>query len=90
MQTVKPAPSQLFCRQTEKETATKSGILLSPAIEAPKIAEVINTGSSVAEYKQRDCIVYKPYATNEIKLNGNEYFLIDEEDVLGTVVEIDG
>lgn len=89
MHTVRPAPSQLFCRQTEKETATKSGILLTPTIEAPKIAEVINVGDSVAGYKQRDRIVYKPYATNEIRLNGAEFFLIDQEDVLGTVIETD-
>lgn len=89
MQTVKPSMNHLFCRKDEvSDTVTSSGILIQKsAQEKPKTAEVINVGSSVKGYKQRDTIIYKPYSTTDIKLDGKEYFLIAEEDVLGCVVE---
>ena len=89
MYTVKPAPNQLFCQQDEAEQQTKSGILLSSALDKPKTAKVINTGSTVTNYSSKDTIVYKSYATTELKLNGDDYFLISEDDVLGTVLEVD-
>lgn len=90
MQTVKPASNQLFCKPSEAEKVTKSGFLLSDdAAERPKTAEVINVGSNISEYKKHDTVVYKPYAISEIKLNGDNFFLISEDDVLGTVVEVD-
>ena len=90
MQTVIPAKSQLFCKPNEKQTKTPSGFILADtAAEKPSTAEVINAGESTP-YKSKDIIIYKSYATTDIKLNGEEYFLIAEEDVLGTVIEVDG
>ncbi len=87
MQTISPAPKVLFCKPKEKETVTRSGFFLAEEEAlAPQIAEVINIGEGVT-YKPHDQIVYKSYTTSDIKLDGNEYFLINEEDVLGKVVE---
>lgn len=90
MHTVKPAPTQLFCKPDEAEQQTKSGILLSAALDKPKTAKVINIGDTVSGFHPKDTIVYKSYATTELKLNGDDYFLISQDDVLGTVVEVDG
>lgn len=88
MQTVKPAAKQLFCRPNEAEEITKSGFYLQKgSLEKPQTAEVINVGSDVKGFKQKDTIVYKPYATTDLKVDGKQYFLIAEEDVLGTMVE---
>lgn len=88
--TVKPASQQLFCQPDEAETTTSSGILLTAkAADKPKTAKVINVGSKVTEFSQADTIIYKTYATTDIKLNGEEFFLIDEQDVLGRLVEVD-
>lgn len=88
MKTIKPAPTQLFCQPDEAVTKTPSGFILSEkSVDKPKTAEVINVGSEVREYKPKDRIAYKPYSTSEIKLNDTEYFLVAEEDVLGTIVE---
>ena len=90
MQTIRPAVNQLFCKRKEAETRTKSGIILQQkTVDKPHIAEVINGGSSVKGYQQKDTVIYKPYSTTDIKLEGEEYFLIAEEDVLGTVVEVE-
>ena len=77
MRTAKPGPKRLFCKPDKpQDTRTKAGILLSAeAQEKPQTAEVINVGSKVSEYKQRDKIYYKPYATTDIKIDGVEYFL---------------
>ena len=67
---------------------TATGIFIAKQIqEKPQTATVINIGKDVEGYSQKDKIVYKPYATTEIKLDGSEFFLIAEEDVLGTLVE---
>lgn len=86
MQTIKPADGKIFAKPLEKVTKTKSGILLDErAAEKPAMGEVINSGSK--DYQSKDVIVYKEYTTTELKLDGEEYFLIDQSDVLGKVVE---
>lgn len=88
MQTIKPSNKQLFCKPREAITKTRSGILLgAEAAEKPQMADVINVGAKVEQYHSKDTIIYKPYATTEIKLEGQDYFLVAEEDVLGSVVE---
>lgn len=88
MQTVKPAPNHLFCKPDEAETKTASGILIQHKMaEKPRTAEVINVGGKVQGYLPKDKIVYKAYSTTELKLEGKDYFLIADEDVLGTIVE---
>lgn len=87
-QTIKPAPHQLFCKPDEAITQTKSGILLdTKSAEKPKTAQVINRGDAVEDYRAKDTVIYKPYSITEIKLDGVEYFLVDEADILGTIVE---
>ncbi len=89
MKTISPAKNQLFCKPEDTVKKTSSGILLADqAAEKPLIAEVINVGNNVTDYASKDKIVYKSYTTNDIKLDGAEYFLIDVDDVLGKVVEI--
>jgi chaperonin GroES len=87
MQTIKPAKHQIFARPTIAENKTKSGILLKEATEKPQTAEVINIGSEVNQFKPKDKIIYKMFTTTEIKLNDEQFILIDEEDVLGKVIE---
>jgi len=89
MQTIKPASNQLFCKPDEVETMTKSGFFIeAKSAEKPQTANVINVGSEVKGFAQEDRIVYKPYATVDVKLDGVKYFLIDQSDVLGTVVDV--
>lgn len=88
MQTIQPSSKQLFCKPQESITQTKSGFLLTAeAAEKPRMADVINVGNKVEQYKAHDVIIYKPYATTDIKLENKDYFLVAEEDVLGSVVE---
>jgi chaperonin GroES len=86
MKTIKPAPNQLFCKPDEAEKTTKSGFILQ-SVEKPKTAQVINIGDTVSTYKPKDTVIYKSYATTELKIDEVEYILIHQDDVLGVVVE---
>lgn len=89
MQTIKPNKTQVFAEPDEAETVTKTGIILTQsAQEKPKTAKVINVGDKVTFLKPKDKFAYKPYAATEIKLNNKEYLIIDEEDVLGVVLDV--
>lgn len=88
MKTVRPAKGQLFCKQIDKETVTKSGLFIPDSSSTePSIAEVINVGEGVP-YEQKSRVVYKSYASHDIKLDGNEYMIIAIEDILGEVVDV--
>lgn len=89
--TIKPGGKQLFAKPVEADKRTASGIIIAGDNDKrfePKFATVINVGNEVSKYHQQDTIVYKEYATTEIKLNDDDYILVDEADVLGTVVEV--
>lgn len=88
IQTIQPASDFLFCIPEEKETKTDSGFIISQGKELErKIAKVVNVGPKVSDFKSDDRIVYKEYAATDIKLDGADYILLKEEDVLGAIVE---
>lgn len=88
MQTVSPAPKQLFCKPDEAITKTASGILIEKdAAEKPKTCTVINVGSEIKHYKRDDKVIYKSYSVTDLRLNGEDFLLVAEEDVLGAVLE---
>lgn len=88
MQTIDPAKRQIFAKPSSADQQTKSGLFIPEGSqERPQTAEVINVGSDVRQFKAKDTIVYKMFTTTELKLNGEEYILIDEADVLGKVLD---
>ena len=83
---LQPLADWIVAEQEEAATKTASGLYIpDKAAEKPKVAKVIKTGSKVKEIKVGDRIVYKSYSTTEIKIDGTEYILVKEEDVLATV-----
>ena len=55
------------------------------AKEKPVLAKVVAVGKDVKTVKKNDKILYKEYSTTEIKIDGTEYLIVKEEDILGTV-----
>ena len=65
---------------------TASGLYLPDnAKEKPVLARVVAVGKDAKSVKKDDKILYKEYSTTEIKVDGTEYLIVKEEDVLGTV-----
>ena len=52
----------------------------------PVVAEVKAVGGEVKNVKVGDKIVYKEYSTTDLKIDGTEYLIVREEDILATVV----
>lgn len=92
---LQPLADWVVAEQEEAVTKTASGIYLpDKAAEKPKIAKVLATGpGKVGDDNERipmtvkvgDRIVYKSYSTTELKIDGKEYILVKEEDILATV-----
>ena len=83
---ITPLADRIVAVREEAKTQTASGIYLPDSSkEKPVIAEVKAVGSDVKNVKVSDKIMYKEYSTTELKIDGVEYLIVKEEDVLATV-----
>ncbi len=83
---LKPLADRVVAVKEEAQSKTASGLYLpDSAKEKSSIAVVAAVGADVKSLKKGDRIVYKEYSTTELKVNGTEYMLIKEEDVLATL-----
>lgn len=83
---IKPLADRVVAVKEEAATKTASGLYLPDnAKEKPVLAKVEAVGPDVKSLKVGDKIVYKEYSTTELKINGTEYLIVKEEDVLATV-----
>lgn len=83
---INPLGDYVVAEAEAAQTKTASGLYLpDSAAEKPKIAKVVATGKTVSEIKTGDRILYKGYSTNDVKVDGKEYILVKEEDILATV-----
>ena len=81
-------------KQVEAEETTKSGLILTTsAQEKPQEAEVIAVGPGgmvdgkevTLQVKPGDKVIYSKYAGNEVKLEGEEYIIVRQNDILAVV-----
>lgn len=83
---INPLASWVVAEAAQAEAKTASGLYIPDnAKEKSKVATVESVGKDVKNVKAGDKIIYKEYSTTEIKIDGSEYILVKEEDVLGTV-----
>lgn len=83
---IKPLGDRVVAVREEAQTKTASGLYLPDnAKEKPVLAKVVATGKDVKDVKTGNKILYKEYSTTEIKIDGTEYLIVKEEDILGTV-----
>ncbi len=93
--TIKPLSDRVVIKLVEAEEKTKSGIILTAnAQEKPQIAEVIAVGEGKVNddgklvpvsLKVGDRVIAAKYAGTEVKLDGVEYTIISEKDVLAVI-----
>lgn len=83
---LQPIGERIVAQAIEADNKTASGLYLPEAAkEKSKIAEVKAIGGDVKNIKTGDKIVYKEYSTTDIKVEGVDYIIVKEEDVLATV-----
>ncbi|MDD5135738.1 MAG: co-chaperone GroES [Candidatus Omnitrophica bacterium] len=89
---IQPLADRIMVKVLEAKEVTKGGILLpDTAKEKPQEAEVVavgkgkisNEGKTIApEVKVGDKILFGKYSGTEITLDGKEYLILKEEDIL--------
>ncbi len=92
---ITPLGERIVIKVLESEERTKSGILIpDTAKEKPQMGEVkavgsgkmLENGQKVAlDVKVGDKVLFAKYAGTEIKLDGEEYMVLKESDVLAIV-----
>ena len=91
---IKPLGDRVVTKMAEAEETTQSGIILAgSAKEKPQFAEVIAVGPGGVvdgkevkmELKAGDKVIMSKYAGTEVKLDGEEYVIFSQKDVLAIV-----
>lgn len=83
---LQPLGDFVVAQAEEAKTKTASGLYLpEAAAEKPKTAKVVAVGKDAKQVKVGDRIVYKSYSTTDVKVAGEDYILVKEEDILATV-----
>lgn len=91
---IKPLADRVVIKMVEAEETTKSGIILAgSAKEKPQIAEIVAVGpGGVVDGKKvemelavGDKVLISKYAGTEVKLDGQEYTILKQDDVLAVI-----
>ena len=91
---IKPLADRVVVKLVEAEEKTKTGILLTAsAQEKPQVAEVVAVGPGAyedgklipMEVKVGDKVITSKYSGTEVKMDGNEYTIVKQSDILAIV-----
>lgn len=83
---VQPLADYVVAQAEEAKTKTASGLYLpEKSAEKPKVARVVAVGAAARQVKVGDRIIYKSFSPTEVKVDGVDYLLVKEEDILATV-----
>ena len=90
-----PLHDRILVRRVEEAETTRGGIILpDTAKEKPQEGEVISVGKGKIneegkvrplDVKEGDRILFGKYSGTEIKLDGQEYLILREDEILGIV-----
>ena len=91
---LRPLADRVIIKSSEVEETTKSGLILTgSAKEKPQMAAVIAVGpGGIVDGKEvvmnvavGDKVIYSKYAGNEVKVDGDEYIIVRQNDILAVV-----
>ncbi|MBC2694025.1 MAG: co-chaperone GroES [Desulfobacteraceae bacterium] len=92
---LRPLQDRILVKRVEEESTTKGGIIIpDTAKEKPAEGEVTSVGIGKIgedgkriplEIKKGDKILFSKYGGTEVKIEGEEYLIMREDDVLGII-----
>jgi chaperonin GroES len=92
---LRPLQDRILVERVEEQEKTKGGIIIpDPAKEKPAEGKVVAVGQGklddsgkriVPELKVGDRILFGKYSGTEVKIEGEEYLIMREDDVLGVI-----
>lgn len=94
---IRPLQDRILVKRLTEEEKTKGGIIIpDSAKEKPQEGEVIAVGNGkvldngtkmALEVKAGDRILFSKYSGTEVKIDGEEYTIMREDDILGVVTK---
>jgi chaperonin GroES len=92
---IRPLNDRVLVQRVEEETKTKGGIIIpDTAKEKPAEGKVIAAGNGrlgddgkriALEVKKGDRVLFSKYGGTEVKVEGEEYLILREDDILGII-----
>ncbi|MEE4255368.1 MAG: co-chaperone GroES [Desulfuromusa sp.] len=93
---IRPLQDRIIVERVEEETTTAGGIIIPDTVskEKPQEGKVIAAGKGKVspegkvlplDVKEGDRVLFGKYAGSEIKIDGVEYLIMREDDILGVV-----
>ena len=92
---LRPLHDRVLVRRLEEQESVRGGLIIpDTAKEKPQQAEVIAVGSgklldsgerAAIEVKAGDRILFGKYSGSEIKIDGQEYLILREDEILGVI-----
>ncbi|HKQ58083.1 MAG TPA: co-chaperone GroES [Candidatus Eisenbacteria bacterium] len=94
---VKPLADRILVRRIEEQETKKGGIIIpDTAKEKPQEGEIVAVGPGrlteegkriAMEVKKGDRVLIGKYSGTDVKIDGTEYVILREDDVLGILAE---
>ena len=95
MANIKPLGDHVLIKRVEAESQTKGGIVLpESAKEKPREGKVVALGDGRLgkdgkripfQVKEGDLVIFSSYAGSEVKVDGEEFLVMEEEDILAII-----
>jgi len=92
---IRPLQDRVIVQRIEEEEKTKGGIIIpDTAKEKPQEGKVVSVGKGKVgedgkviplDVKAGDKILFGKYSGTEVKLSGEEYLIMREDDILGVI-----
>jgi chaperonin GroES len=89
---IKPLADKVLIKRVEAENKTKGGIVLpDTAKEKPRRGKIVSVGDgkllddgsrSEIQVKVGDLVLFSSYGGTEIKINGDEYLIMEESEIM--------
>lgn len=82
----KPLGERVLVKRTEVEEKTASGIILvDSAKEKPNTANVVAIGTKIEDINVGDTVVFEQFRGTEFELEGEEYLVLNLENIIGVM-----
>jgi len=93
---IRPLQDRIIVERVEEETTTAGGIIIPDTVskEKPQEGKIIAAGKGKVtpegkvlplDVKEGDRVLFGKYAGTEVKVDGEDYMIMREDDILGVV-----
>ena len=88
---IQPLDNRVLVKPQEEEETIAGGLVVPPSAndeKRPAMGEVLKLGKGKDiefEVKKGDIIYFKKYSPNEIEIKGEQYLIVDAEDILAII-----